>query len=134
MVTLRGLQIGEVSSVDLWYDKAADRVVVAVRFDIEPQRISQLQLPGGSDLIGTLRVLVHRGLRASLGTSNLLTGQKEVALGIQPDAPAADLSTDGKLFVLPTTRYRRTERSGAIRQRDPGQARTTCRSNRSART
>jgi paraquat-inducible protein B len=103
LVTLRGLQIGEVSSVDLWYDKAADRVVVAVRFDIEPQRISQLQLPGGSDLISTLRVLVHRGLRASLGTSNLLTGQKEVALGIQPGAPAADLSTDGKLFVLPTT-------------------------------
>jgi paraquat-inducible protein B len=50
-----------------------------------------------------LRVLVHRGLRASLGTSNLLTGQKEVTLGIQPDAPAADLSTDGKVFVLPTS-------------------------------
>ena len=103
LVTLRGLQIGEVSSVDLWYDKTADRVVVAVRFDVEPQRITQLQLPGGTDLLGALRILVHRGLRASLGTSNLLTGQKEVALVMQHDAPAADMSTDGSLLVLPTT-------------------------------
>jgi paraquat-inducible protein B len=103
LVTLRGLQIGEVSSVDLWYDRPSDRVVVAVRFDVEPQRISQLQLPGGgSDLVGTLRLLVRRGLRASLATSNLLTGQKEVALGIQPTAPPTDLSTQGKLLVLPT--------------------------------
>jgi paraquat-inducible protein B len=102
MVTLRGLQIGEVSSVDLWYDKAADRVVVAVRFDVEPQRIRQLQLPGGGDLVSTLRVLVHRGLRASLGTSNLLTGQKEVALIMQPDAPAADMATEGGTLTLPT--------------------------------
>jgi paraquat-inducible protein B len=103
LVTLRGLQIGDVSSVDLWYDKVADRVVVAVRFDVEPQRISQLQMPGGTDLIGALRVLVHRGLRGSLASSNLLTGQKEVALILQPDAPAADLGKDGDVFVLPTT-------------------------------
>ncbi|HLB96775.1 MAG TPA: MlaD family protein, partial [Acetobacteraceae bacterium] len=101
-VTLRGLQIGAVSSVYLWYDKAVDRVLVAVRFDVEPQRISQLQLPGDTNLVDTLRILVHRGLRASIGSSNLLTGQKEVALIMQPDAPAADLSTDGDTFVLPT--------------------------------
>jgi paraquat-inducible protein B len=102
LVTLRGLQIGEVSSVGLWYDKTADRVVVAVRFDIEPQRISELLMPGGADAVGTLRVLVHRGLRASIASSNLLTGQKEVALAIQPNAPAADLNTDGEVLVLPT--------------------------------
>jgi paraquat-inducible protein B len=73
-----------------------------VRFDVEPQRISQLQLPGDTNLSDTLRILVHRGLRASIGSSNLLTGQKEVALIMQPDAPAADLSTDGDTLVLPT--------------------------------
>ena len=102
-MTLRGLPVGAVSSVYLSYDKVADRVVVAVRFDVEPQRISQLQLPGETDLPGTLRILVHRGLRASLGTSNLLTGQKEVALVMQPDAPVADLRTEGGLLVLPTS-------------------------------
>jgi paraquat-inducible protein B len=103
MVSLRGLPVGEVSSVYLSYDKVSDRVVVAVKFDLEPQRISQLQLPGESDLTGTLRVLVHRGLRASIGTSSLLTGQQEVALVMQPDAPAAELKMDGKILVLPTT-------------------------------
>ena len=103
MVSLRGLPVGEVNSVYLSYDKVADRVVVAVKFDIEPQRISQLQLPGETDLPGTLRVLVHRGLRASIGTSSLLTGQQEVALVMQPDAPEAELKMDGKLLVLPTT-------------------------------
>jgi paraquat-inducible protein B len=102
-VSLRGLAVGEVSSVYLSYDKTADRVVVAVKFDVEPQRISQLQLPGETDLAGTLRVLVHRGLRASIGTSSLLTGQQEVALVMLPDAPAAELSMDGKLLVVPTT-------------------------------
>lgn len=101
-VTLRGLQIGAVSSVYLWYDKAVDRVLVAVRFDVEPQRISQLQLPGDTNLVDTLRILVHRGLRASIATSNLLTGQKQVALIMQPDAPAADLSPDGDTLVVPT--------------------------------
>ena len=102
-VTLRGLQIGAVSSVYLWYDKTVDRVLVAVRFDVEPQRISQLQLPGDTNLVDTLRILVHRGLRASIGSSNLLTGQKEVALIMQPDAPVADLRTEDDLLVLPTT-------------------------------
>jgi paraquat-inducible protein B len=102
LVTLRGLQIGEVSGVDLSYDKVADRVVVAVRFDVEPQRITQLQMPGGGDLVSMLRVLVRRGLRATLASSSLLTGQKEVALGIQSDVPPAELGSQGALLVLPT--------------------------------
>lgn len=101
-VTLRGLQIGNVSSVDLWYDGVGDRVVVAVRYDVEPQRVAQLLIPGGSDLVGMLREMVRRGLRASLATSNLLTGQKEVALAIQDGAPVAELTTAGGAFVLPT--------------------------------
>jgi paraquat-inducible protein B len=102
MVSLRGLPVGEVTSVYLSYDKVADRVVVAVKFDVEPQRINRLQLPGETDSTGMLGVLVHRGLRASIGTSSLLTGQQEVALVMQPDAPAAELKMDGKILVVPT--------------------------------
>jgi len=102
-VTLRGLPVGDVHSVDLWYDKVADRVVVAVRYDVEPQRISQMQMPDGGDMTATLHALVARGLRASLATSNLLTGGKEVALAIQPDAPKEDLKANGDIFVMPTT-------------------------------
>jgi paraquat-inducible protein B len=101
-VTLRGLPVGDVHSVDLWYDKTADRVVVAVHYDVELDRISQMQLPSGGGQLASVRALVLRGLRASLATSNLLTGAKEVALAIQPDAPKADLKAEGGVIVLPT--------------------------------
>lgn len=102
-VTLHGLHVGEVESVELRYDRTVDRVVVAVRFDVEPQRISQLLESTNVPIAVLLRGLVHRGLRASLASGNLLTGQKEVALDLQTDAPAAELQMDGDVFVLPTT-------------------------------
>jgi paraquat-inducible protein B len=102
-VTLHGLRVGEVESVGLRYDKTVDRVVVAVRFDVEPQRISQLLENTTVPIPTMLRGLVRRGLRASLASGNLLTGQQEVALDLQPDAPAAELQMDGDVFVLPTT-------------------------------
>lgn len=102
-VTLHGLHIGEVQSVGLTYDKVLDRVVVAVHFDVEPERVGQLWQVTGVPLPDLLRVLVRRGLRASLANSNLLTGQKEVALDVQPDAPPAELGMQGDVFVLPAT-------------------------------
>ncbi len=102
-VTLHGLHVGEVQSVELRYDKTVDRVVVAVHFDVEPERISQLLENTHVPMPILVRGLVQRGLRASLASGNLLTGQKEVALDVQPDAPPAELRIDGDVFVLPTT-------------------------------
>ena len=45
---------------------------------------------------------VQRGLRAQLQTANLLTGQKQVALEMFPDAPAASLTTEDGLMEIPT--------------------------------
>ena len=103
VVTLHGLHVGEVESVELRYDKVLDRVVVAVRFDVEPQRISQLLENNQVPIAVLLRGLVKRGLRASLASGNLLTGQQTVALDLQPDAPPAELGMEGDVFVLPTT-------------------------------
>ena len=102
-VTLHGLHIGEVQSVGLVYDRILDRIVVAVHFDVEPERIGQLWQITGVPLPDLLRMMVRRGLRASLASSNLLTGQKEVALDVQTDAPAAELGMKGDVFILPTT-------------------------------
>ena len=65
-VTLRGLKIGEVSSVSLVYDRALDNVVVPVHFTLEPGRISMLDLPTGGDLDARMSDLVKRGLRVKL--------------------------------------------------------------------
>jgi paraquat-inducible protein B len=102
-VTLRGLRIGQVDSVQLEYNKSVDRVVVAVRYNVEPERVAQLREQLTGDVAGILRVLVHRGLRASLASSNLLTGQQEVALEEVPDAPPGELQVQGDIYVLPTS-------------------------------
>jgi paraquat-inducible protein B len=99
-VTLRGLKIGEVSSVGLQYDKAADKVVVPVHFDVEPERIAELNLPTG-DLDATMAELIAHGLRARLESASLLTGQKQIAMDIYPDAPHAVLNKQGNAYVLP---------------------------------
>jgi paraquat-inducible protein B len=62
-VTLRGLKVGEVSSVSLVYDRKLDNVVVPVHFTLEPERISMLDLPTGGNLDARMHDLVQRGLR-----------------------------------------------------------------------
>jgi paraquat-inducible protein B len=100
-VTLHGIKIGEVSSVGLQYDKATDNVVVPVQFSVEPDRISELNLPSGGDLDTMMRDLVHRGLRVTLNSASLITGQKQLAMDIYTDAPPATLTKQGETYVIP---------------------------------
>jgi len=100
-VTLRGIKIGEVSNVGLLYDKSADKVVVPVHFAVEPERIGDLNLPIGGDLDATMRDLVRRGLRVKLDSASLVTGQKQLAMDIYPDAPLAPLTKQDDTFVIP---------------------------------
>ena len=46
--------------------------------------------------------LVKRGLRATLQSASLITGQQVVALDFIPDAPPATVTMEGEDFVLPT--------------------------------
>jgi paraquat-inducible protein B len=100
-VTLRGLKIGEVASLGLVYDRAADNVMVPVHFTLEPERISMLELPVNGDLDVKIRQLVQRGLRVKLETSNMLTGQKQLSMDVFANAPAAELRKDGNDYVIP---------------------------------
>jgi paraquat-inducible protein B len=100
-VTLRGIKIGDVSSVGLQYDKGADKVVVPVHFTVEPERIGELNLPTGGDLDATMRDLVRRGLRVRLDSASLVTGQKQLAMDIYPDTPPAPLTKQGDTYVIP---------------------------------
>jgi len=100
-VTLHGIKIGEVSSVGLQYDKSIDSVVAPVHFAVEPERIGELNLPSGGDLDATMRDLVRRGLRVKLDSASLLTGQKQLAMDIYPDAPADTLTKQDDTYVVP---------------------------------
>jgi paraquat-inducible protein B len=49
----------------------------------------------------SVQALLKQGLRASLQSANLITGQQNVALDFVTDAPAAEVSMDGQDFVVP---------------------------------
>jgi paraquat-inducible protein B len=100
-VTLHGIRIGRVDSVHLQYDPIADRVVVPVQFDIEPQRIAQMPVPAANNVPAAMAELVHRGLRVRLESASLITGQKQLTLEYAPDAPAAEMRVEDGKFVIP---------------------------------
>lgn len=100
-VTLRGLKIGEVSSVSLVYDRTLDNVLVPVHFTLEPGRIAMLDLPTGGDLDSRMRQLVQRGLRVKLESGNILTGTKQLTFDIYKDASPGEMGKQGDAYVIP---------------------------------
>lgn len=101
-VTLLGLKIGEVTGVTLRFDEARDTVVAPVTFEVEPERFLGVGKRAYKDAATGVADLVARGLRASLQSGNLLTGQKLVAVDFVTDAPPATVSMQGGAFVMPT--------------------------------
>ena len=84
-VTLRGLTIGRVTDVRLTYDAATDAVVAPVHFEVEPERLLGIGNRAYATVAEGLHALLSRGLRASLQSGNLITGQQEVALEFVPE-------------------------------------------------
>jgi paraquat-inducible protein B len=99
-VTLHGLRIGIVTDVLLNYDRAADDVKVAVRYEVEPDRIAGLNLPSNEDLDKAVADLVHRGLRVRLDSVNIVTGSKQLAMDIVAAAPEVAYGKQGDAYVL----------------------------------
>jgi paraquat-inducible protein B len=102
-VTMHGLKVGEVTDVRLSYDATKDNVVAPVRFEVEPERV----VGAGKRVFKTdaeaVDALLKRGLRASLQSASLITGQQMVTLEFVPDAPAAEVTMDGPDYVVPST-------------------------------
>jgi paraquat-inducible protein B len=95
--------IGHVSDVRLGYDPAANAVVAPVHYEIQPERIVGIGKQVYKTQAEAVDALVKHGLRATLQSANLITGQQVVALDFVPDAPPASVTMEGTTFVLPTT-------------------------------
>lgn len=102
-VTLHGLRIGEVTDVDLVFDARTDRVVVPVRYRIEAGRVSNIAAAEQTDPEKLAEEMIRRGLRATLQSTSLITGQKVIALERVDDAPPAKLEKEGNVYVVPTS-------------------------------
>jgi paraquat-inducible protein B len=102
-VTVHGLKVGEVTDVRLTYDAAKDTVLAPVRYEIEPERVVGVGQRVFNTDAESVQALLKGGLRASLQSASLITGQQNVALDFVTDAPTAEVSMDGPDYVVPAT-------------------------------
>jgi len=102
-VTMHGLVIGRVTGVRLAYNADKDIVVAPVRYEVEPQRIIGLGQRAYETDQEAVEAVLKKGLRASLQSASLITGQQSVALDFVSDAPEVPVTKEGADFVLPTT-------------------------------
>jgi paraquat-inducible protein B len=101
-VTLHGLKIGEVTDVGLVFDPKEDRIVAPVHYRIEADRIAGVAARPGIPLGAGAAEMIRRGFRATLQSPSLITGQKVVAIEMVPDAPPAEMSFEGGVFIVPS--------------------------------
>ena len=102
-VTMHGLKVGEVTDVRLSYDAAKDAIVAPVRFEVEPERVIGVGKRVFKTDAEAVDALLKKGLRASLQSTSLITGQQMVTLEFVPDATPAEVSMDGPDYVVPAT-------------------------------
>ena len=106
-VDFRGVPVGEVSRVMLDYDRERDDLRPAVEISVYPEQIAaRLRSPARMMEPGmrakTVQRLVERGMRAQLGTGNLVTGQLYVTLDFFPGAPRATVNLAKAPLEIPT--------------------------------
>ncbi|MBZ1349348.1 MCE family protein [Alcaligenaceae bacterium LF4-65] len=107
-VDFHGVHIGIINSVDLDLDLTTRRFFTSVEATLYPERLGKiysettLKENTPQDLAESLSVLVKRGLRAQLRTSNILTGQLYVALATFPEAPVGEAPVAEIPFKIPT--------------------------------
>jgi paraquat-inducible protein B len=101
-VELFGIQIGTVTGIDLMFDPTGKESRVAVRLEVQPERIMQQAQLREADPIDVSRRLVERGMRVQLRSSTLLTGQLVAAFDFFPNAPHAEVRQENGTIVLPS--------------------------------
>ena len=101
-VEFRGIRVGTVAGISFDYQPADPERRVPVLIKIDPNQIADL--PPGDFSSGPAMIAqsVRNGLRATLRTGNLLTGQLYVDLDLQKDAPPAEVMELGGYRTLPT--------------------------------
>jgi paraquat-inducible protein B len=102
-VVMRGLKVGKVTDVQLSFDIANDTVLTPVHFEVEPERILGVGHQAFKDTAEAVQIMVSKGLRPTLQSGNLLTGEMLVSLEVVPDAPDVKVTMQDGSFVVPTS-------------------------------
>jgi len=97
-MTLRGVQVGQVTGIELILDSTKASVIMMVEADLNAKNIRR-EGPANANLI---EELITRGLRAQLNTQSLLTGLLFIELDFHPNTPLTLADIDSPYIQLPT--------------------------------
>ncbi|MBB2164702.1 MCE family protein [Gluconacetobacter sp. 1b LMG 1731] len=101
-VTMFGIQVGTVTSVKLMLDQKDGTARVRVGMEIQPERILPLSEIHRDTMSATIQALVDNGLRASVDSASLLTGESMIGLNFVKKATPAVVTTEGTALVIPS--------------------------------
>jgi paraquat-inducible protein B len=107
-VDFRGLTAGEVSRIDVDFNRGTSDIGMAVEISLYPERFVRRErnrpatLPSPQAIRNILDAMVTKGFRAQMRTGNLLTGQRYVALDYFPKAKATAIKWNRQIPELPT--------------------------------
>lgn len=103
-VVFRGVRVGSVASVEVFYERASDSFSIPVVVELDGDAVSGLDgRPADRDVPLALPTLVQRGLTAQLAMQSLLTGLLYVDLDLRPGRPAQLRGTYRGAVEIPTT-------------------------------
>jgi len=102
-VVFRGVRIGSVKDVVLRVDSKKLIFTIPVYIEIEPDKFAVIGARP-RELGQNLQTFIDRGLRASLETQSIVTGQMQVGLDFRPEKPAkyAEFKYDQTTPEIPT--------------------------------
>lgn len=100
-VEFKGIEVGEVTNINLEFDWEDMAFYVPVLIEMELERLA---IVGETSMERSMaiEILVEKGLRAQLKKGNLLTGQLYVNIDIHPDAPPQRIVYGARYLEFPT--------------------------------
>ncbi|MES2842418.1 MAG: MlaD family protein [Pseudomonadota bacterium] len=102
-VVFRGVRVGSVESIAVFYDRRTDDFSIPVLVSLDGDAVSGLDGRRTEGVGLALPALVERGLSAQLSMQSLLTGQLYVDLDLRPDRPGKLRGTYRDVTEIPTT-------------------------------
>ncbi len=105
-VVFRGVRVGSVESIAVFYDRAADDFSIPVVVELDSDAVSGLdgrRTAADAPAALALPALVERGLSAQLSMQSLLTGLLYVDLDLRPERPGELRGNRRDAIEIPTT-------------------------------
>ena len=101
-VVLKGVRVGQVSSIQVGLSLEAQTFYVPVVVEVEPGRVIDPDPKDDLDFDGDVSLMITAGLRARLAMQSLLTGQLMVELDFFPDSEALYRDIEHEYLEIPS--------------------------------